>query len=481
MPAGKSQQSGLFYTLVIFVGLFVISTTVAVIYFIKAEGNTAKVAVLQNQINTLATGEELRKIDTLIGAKRGGKSKIGTMMDYLNDVVSLITGGPVEEASVEAKVGNVDRKTKEMLKSLAVKDSNAAAGIDPNTSLLRAVEKLHVQLNNSKTEIASLDTQLKDIQKRFDDAAQINMEKEKTLLAEKEKYKQQVDDVTKNYDNLKTMMEKTEEQRVQALTAQVNEEKDSRKELNQKLLKTQAELKMAQEKMQRIQEELKKLVPVPDNEAAAFKPDGKIIFIDEKNKIVRLNLGSDDRIYRGLTFSVYDRGVPLPHDGKGKAEIEIFEVDKTVSAARIVSETTKKNPIMTDDAVANLVWDGSKTNVFVIAGDFDLNGDGTIDEGAAGRIKALIEKWGGQVADNVSPSTDFLVLGSIPVVRQKPTFEETEADPKAMVKYENSVRELARYKEVQNQARGLNVPVFNYDRFLYLVGYKTLSSRPGAF
>jgi hypothetical protein len=479
MPAGKSQQSGLFYTLITFVGFFIISTTIAVIYFIKAEGNTAKVAVLQNQINELATGEELQKIDTLIGTKQGGKSKIGTMINYLNNMVSLIVGGPVEETSAEVKVGDVDRKTKEVLKSLAEKEPGTA-GIDPNTSLVRAIEKIRVQLNNSRTEVASLDTQLKDIQKRFDESSKINMEKEKTLLSEKEKYKQQVDDVTKNYDNLKTLMEKTEEQRVQSLMSQVNEEKDGRKELNQKLLKTQAELKMAQEKMQRIQEELKKLMPAPDSEVTAFKSDGKIILVDVKNKIVRLNLGSDDHIYRGLTFSVYDRDVPIPRDGKGKAEIEVFDVGKNISTARIISETPK-NPIMADDTVANLVWDSSKANVFVIAGDFDLNGDGTIDEGAAGKIKALIEKWGGQVTDNISPNTDFLILGSIPIVRQKPTFEETEADPKAMEKYENSVRELARYKEVQSQAKDLNVPVFNYERFLYFVGYKTLSSRPGAF
>jgi len=480
MPAGKSQQSALFYTLVIFVGLFVVSTTIAVIYFIKAEGNTAKVSVLQSQINELATGEELRKMDTLIGTRQSGKSKIGTMIDYLNNTVSLITGGPVEETSVETKVGNVDRKAKEMLKSLAAKDSNAAENIDPNTSLIRAIEKLGVQLNNSKTEVAALDTQLQDLRKRFDDSSQINMEKEKTLLAEKEKYKQQVDDVTKNYDNLKVMMEKTEEQRVQSLMSQVNEEKDSRKELNQKLLKTQAELKMAQEKMQRIQEELKKLVPAPDSEVTAFKPDGKIILIDERNKIVRLNLGSDNHIYRGLTFSVYEKNVPIPRDGKGKAEIEVFDVGKDISTARIVSQTPK-NPIMEGDVVANLVWDSGKSNVFVIAGNFDLNGDGTIDEGAADKIKALIEKWSGRVADSISSGTDFLLLGSVPVVRQKPTFEEIEADPTAMTKYENSVRELARYKEAQSQAKDLGIPVFNYDRFLYLIGYKTLSSRPGAF
>ena len=126
-------------------------------------------------------------------------------------------------------------------------------------------------------------------------------------------------------------------------------------------------------------------------------------------------------------------------------------------------------------------WESDEENVFVIAGDFDLSGDGKIDRNSINRLKALVEKWGGKVDDNISVDTDFLILGSIPHVRRKPTFEEMEIDPMAMDKYNECLEKLNNYKKVRNQARDLSIPVFNAERFLYFIGYKTQSSRPGAF
>ena len=119
--------------------------------------------------------------------------------------------------------------------------------------------------------------------------------------------------------------------------------------------------------------------------------------------------------------------------------------------------------------------------MFVVAGEFDLNADGNIDYEAADKIKALIEKWGGKVADDISIDTDFLVLGTTPTVLKKPTFEQMEIDPMAMEKYEASLQRLTSYQEVQTRAQALSIPVFNVERFLYFIGYKTLSARPGAF
>ena len=128
-----------------------------------------------------------------------------------------------------------------------------------------------------------------------------------------------------------------------------------------------------------------------------------------------------------------------------------------------------------------MVWDSEKINIFVVAGEFDLNGDGVSDYKAAAKVKALIEKWGGKTSASISVDTDFLVLGRTPVVRRKPTFDQIEVDPMAMEKYELAVEKLAGYEEIKNQAQKLSVPVFNYERFLYFTGYKTLSSTAGAF
>ncbi|GAH59200.1 unnamed protein product, partial [marine sediment metagenome] len=156
------------------------------------------------------------------------------------------------------------------------------------------------------------------------------------------------------------------------------------------------------------------------------------------------------------------------------------DVGKNISTARI-TYSQKRNPIVIDDIVANLIWDRDKTNIFMIAGEFDLDSDGDIEYDAGDKIKALIEKWGGKVTNTITIDTDYLVLGRPPRVLRKPTFGEMEVDPLAMQKYEASLQKIAHYKQVQAQARALWIPVFSTDRFLHFIGYKALASRPGVF
>jgi len=85
------------------------------------------------------------------------------------------------------------------------------------------------------------------------------------------------------------------------------------------------------------------------------------------------------------------------------------------------------------------------------------------------------------VANSISIETDFLVLGNPPSVLRRPTVTELEMDPMATERYETSRQKLTRYMEIQNQAQALLIPVFNYERFLFFIGYKTQSGRAGAF
>ena len=153
---------------------------------------------------------------------------------------------------------------------------------------------------------------------------------------------------------------------------------------------------------------------------------------------------------------------------------------KTYSAARITKSELIK-PILQGDIVANLIWDTDRTNVFVIAGDFDLDNDEQIDNNGADKIKTLIEKWGGRVDDALSIDTNFLVLGKQPQVLQKPTVEEVDIDPRAMEVYNASLQRLDRYNGLRDQAQSLWIPIFTFDRFLYFIGYKSHIGQAGAF
>ncbi len=487
MPAGKRPESNsTLYTLITFVGLFVITIAACVILYVKFEeqrkiANESK-ARLDEMVNTTEQQKTIGKIIGNLPKDKNGKTKsgLGAMVEYMDSVVRLVLGDPVEDTSAEVKADTTNRKAKEAVAALLEQYPDLESA-DPNAAgLVQLLQNVKNKMDNTKDEIASLQKELDDLNKRFKDAEAVSSDKVQKLTEEKDKYGQQVEEIKKSYDELRALVEQTSEQRVGTLMTQLDAEKTNSRELKQKLLKTESERKMAEDVMKHAQEELHKLLPPPDVNVAAFKPDGKVLMVNDNAKTVTLNIGSDDNVYPGLTFSVYDRGAPIPKQGIGKAEVEVFDVEKNVSQAR-VTKANPKNPILTDDIVANLIWDSSKANVFVIAGDFDINSDGTLDSDAADKIKALIEKQHGKVAGSVSIDTDYVVLGSEPEVMKKPTFEELEVYPDAMQKYEVSLQKLNRYREIRNQATLLSIPIFNYERFLYFIGYKTRSSQAGAF
>ena len=480
MPPGKRQQSdAMLYTLILFVGLFIAATTVAVIYYVKFEDQRTIAEKAQRDLGEIASPSELQRIGTIIGTKQPRKSRLSTMVDYLDEVVYLILGGLPEETSAEVKVATANRNFKESLTLVQAHiDPNT---VDPNTTgLTRIIEKLKIMVDDTAAELLATQEQFDDLQLRFDDAMAETKRKEDMWLAEKEEYRLQLDGVKQDYNDLEVLLEKTSEERVQALMSQLREEKANYEQEHQEKLRIQAQLKMTQDRMNLCRDELHKIVPLPDGEVVAHKSDGKIILVDDPAKVVHLNIGRVDRVYPGLTFAVYDKNMPIPRDGKGKAEIEVFSVEKNISAARITKSEIKR-PIIEDDIIANLIWDSDKTNVFAIEGEFDIDGDGKIDNDAVGKIKSLIEKWGGRVAYSISIETDFLVLGKPLSVLRRPTLSELEMDPMAMERYDASQQNRAQYEEIQSQAQALSIPVFNYERFLFFIGYKTQSGRAGAF
>lgn len=482
MPPGKRPQtSAMLYTLIAFVGLFIFATIFAVTYYVKAEEYTTSLADLQRQMNNLANNSERQAIGTIVGTKQTGSTRLTQMVDYLNQTIALITGGVAEPTSAEVNVKNANVAVQQAI-SLA-QQNIAIPNLDPNSTgpgLIRIIQRLKAELDNTINAEAALKKQYQELDNKFNDALAAGAEERQTLHAEKEKFQMRINEITQAYNKLKVLLEQTADQRADTLWTQLEEETAKRKALNQELLKTQANLELSDSALKKAKEQLAIINPPPDKKTSAYQPDGEIMLIDDHAKVVHLNIGSNDHVYQGLTLSVYDRNVPIPKDGKAKAEVEVFDISKTFSSARILRSEIKR-PILTGDIVANLIWDSKKINIFVLSGDFDINGDGVADKNATYNITSLIRKWGGAVADTVTIDTDFVILGAQPKVLKKPTFEELEIRPDAMKRYDASMRRFNRYKEVQSKAQTLWIPVFKYDTFLYFIGYKDKIGKPGAF
>ncbi|MHC4476546.1 MAG: BRCT domain-containing protein [Planctomycetota bacterium] len=478
MPAvRRTQGDGTSYGWIIIVCILIAASVVfGAVYFIKFDDQRTIAQQAQNELREMASERQVRNIGAIVGDKTSRQTYMDKMVEYLDQMAVLTIGGPLEETTAQVKVASANKNVKEALAELAQEPTNIKS-LDPNMlGLVGVIRKLKTELDKNIREAADLSEKLAQLHVDFEDYQNETNEKEQELLAEKELYKQKVSDIEQQYAELSELMRKTTGEQVQALMAERDEAAEERRNMRDELLKTQAQLRMTQGRMQRAQEQLATMTGLPEAKPAAFKPDAHVIFMD--NGIVHLNIGTDDRVWRGLTFSIYDKGMPIPKNGRGKAEIEVFDVGKNVSAARVL-RSERKRPIVAGDIVANLVWDSKQTNVLAVAGDFDLDHDGKIDHDAPHRVKELIEKFGGKVSDAVSVETDFVVLGKPPRTFSQPTMEELEVDPLATQKYQVSLQRRAHYDELQSQANALWVPILNPERFLYFVGYETLAPMAG--
>ena len=82
MPAGKRHQSSsVLYTLVLFVGLFIISSVLAVVFYTKSEDFKDRLDMLETSTDELANADERLKLGSLVGSRDSG-SYLGQLLNY---------------------------------------------------------------------------------------------------------------------------------------------------------------------------------------------------------------------------------------------------------------------------------------------------------------------------------------------------------------------------------------------------------------
>ena len=475
MPAPRQSQNGaMLYTVITFVGLFIITTVIAVLYYLKAEDLRIELETSRSQLEAMASQREVQNLRGLVGEEERRKSRLGQTLGYIDQMYQMFSGVESEEISAKDKFAAVETTFAEVIADMP---EGMASSAEPNSpGVFRVIQMYKNKLEAAEDVASELGQQLDELYADFEQTRQATSEKEAELLKQIGSEQQRADTAQKSYDDLKALMEQKTTEQIGTLMGQNDVLMEESNKTKQDLLATLAKLKLTQDRMKQTLARLEAIKPRPNEEVDAYRSDGQILSIETSSNIVFLNIGAEDKVYPGLTFAVYDRNTPIPVDGQGKAEIEVFDVDKTTSVARIV-KSKLKNPIVIDDPIVNLIWDSRATNSFVVAGDFDFNGDDKIDAGASKKIKQLIENWGGKVEAEVSINTDFVILGVSPKIPPKPSLDEIEIDPMAMDKYEASIGTLKDYQEVRKQAESLYIPIFNLKRFLNFIGYETIAGK----
>jgi len=160
-------------------------------------------------------------------------------------------------------------------------------------------------------------------------------------------------------------------------------------------------------------------------EADTFKiADGKVVWVNQRSKMVWINLGRKDGLRRATTFSVYDRdesGVSKP---QRKGALEVLRIINDHSAEARITESYSSNPILPQDKIYTPAWRPGRKVHFAIAGLIDVTGNGKSDRGmvrslirqSSGVIDYELDMSGKQIGTGkaMTVNTRFLVVGTAP-------------------------------------------------------------------
>ena len=475
MAVRGSQSNAMLYSLITFVGLFVIATVCAVIFYVKSEEYRTQYEAKRTDMEKIAKEREQTTISRIVGKPESGKSYLATMQGLVDKLYRAVTGQDAsEEIPADVKVNEAIMQINTTLQALGT-DANPAFGPD-GVALLNTINDLKQKLDATRTQMQQMQDAYYALEGDLDESKQQMKNQQDLFLSELGTSQTLANDIRNQFDTLQEQMKTATDEQIQSYRDRLESEQARLRQGQLDLQETERKMKDTETLLQDAMAKLEAIKPKPDMKVAAFKPDARIVRVDLQNGLVTLDAGAKDHVYRGLTFAIYQNNAPVPEDGQGKAEIEVFQVGEQVSVARVV-RSDKRNPIVPDDLVANLIWDAKSSNQFVVVGDFDINQDGRVDPDGAAQVKELIERWGGKIVDDITIDTDFIVVGIEPVIPLRPTQDELDADPTAFQRYETANQKSKVYNTLLVKAGNLRVPVFSHKQFMYLIGYDTLAAK----
>jgi chaperonin cofactor prefoldin len=449
------------YLLIIFVFLFLVATTLAVLQYMEADRLRKESAELQQQLRVLASSADTKRpivsrIMSDYPTER--KTVVAQLLEYIERLAGRIT--PAADGYEEAMAS---------IQALEQRHEGASQGglIDEVLDLHRRNDRLDEQIASLNRDIEQRNTRIQALQETIQQANQKLESRQGELAGE--------------IESLNQSLSQREQAHRQQLETVQEEFAQIRRELSDNIASKTTQIDTLQFDLQKKDAQISKLESViqdlkgfpsdPNDGGVVANParlaDGRILRVVEGSDVCYINIGSKDRVMPGLTFSVYSpQGIPV--SGEGKAKIIVTNVSESVSECRIASRDPA-DPVIAGDLIGNVVFDALRTNVFVIQGQFDLFGQGEPTEQGAKEVASLVRRFGGKVVDSLDIQTDFVIMGAEPT---RPVRPAEDAQPQAFAIYEAQLKAYERYNELRSLAQSLGIPVLNTGRFLAFTGYQ---------
>ena len=462
----EAQQTSPPYALIVFAFLTVVLAAAAVWMYTKWDKSKKDLAEVQSRQTKLLKANEARDeaIQEIIGqanTSEGSPSVVKYLLDERTSLRSRLVSdasgtdadiqkqidGAIEAAQSSLASGSPTsfsgRPLAEVIKTLSSANSSQRQALEDLDSTLTAAQASAVTAQNRLVNVQS-DSEAKVAQIR----SQMQARREK-LDKDLALWNSALAKVGAELKNMAQALRTAKDMSAQEVEKMQGELTDSRKRL-QNLI----------EKVQQWRQE-----GGIEFTGMVSKADGKIISVIPGQDIALIDIGEGSHLPLSLQFEVFGGEERITDETKSKATIQVVRVRDGLSECQIV-RLSKGKAILPGDLIVNSVYDRQNKYVFRVIGEFDIDGSGSPDVGGARNLEGLIDRWGGQVVDNLHVQTDFLVVGEEPEVPAEPDM----FDQAAVALYEQKKEARAAYMAEQGRATELSIPILNHKRFLYLLG-----------
>lgn len=467
----KGQQQGvntITVWMIIFVALWLTATVFLVILYTGQEELRNENTRLAEDNRRLISSGERTALAMFNEARPEGPTVVGLLEGARRLTAELATGNKGQDDA-----GAVRTKRDQIMNSIAADKLVPNAREFTEISLHAGLVRLYEAYKGEHSLRNAADERVKALDEEVVKLAELNASQKSDFDERAAKMAAQLAEVEESRSQYRTerdaavgRLEKEFEDRLSENTAALTRER-------QRLQTLERDKNELQKRFAAQQERFGELLIGPEERSTARQPDGHVLMAVPGDDVVYINLGQDDRLLLGLTFTVYTADQGIPADGRGKALIEVMAITEASAECRIV-RVAPNEVIIEGDLIANPVYDTSRSVTFLVAGDFDLDHDGRPDPDGTATIEAIITTWGGTVTADLSALTDFVVLGA-PPRRPRTAAEEAALDGIGGAGTSQALRD--RYDQVLGSAQILSVPILPQEIFLNFIGRNVGMSR----
>ncbi len=344
-----------------------------------------------------------------------GKTLVGEMLKGISLASGSIAGNPND--APQAALAKLEQTLAKIRKDQRVPSPGEFTSTAGSSSAIEALYALYLGEQEAKQKTES---DLRQAHADLDAASAANKELQNKFGADLATLRAKVDDL----QGAKTEFERLKSAETQALASQISAKQDALDAMRREQSDVRRQLAAELNQRDRLLDEQRTALAElrgPGAEGAqelavARSGVGRVLRALPGDSLVHIDLGRDDNVRLGVTFSVYSADERIPADGRGKANLEVVSVGQRTAECRVTTPPSPDAPILEGDVVGNIVLsrNRSKTQRFCVVGQFDIDFDGQADIRGADAVAALIERYGGTVVDSVDALTDYVVVGLEP-------------------------------------------------------------------